>query len=238
MRLKPTQKSVIAFTGRSRNGQGVITKYGYDVVAAIVVVVVLGSLLAWFFVDMRGLKFGIPGVLIFFLLFSLNFFRDPNRITPEGENLVISPADGKVVLIKEVEEGEYIRGKGIQVSIFMSPLNVHVNRFPISGKVAYFKHIPGEYLVAMEEKSSGRNERTHIGIENGRTQVFFKQIAGFVARRIVAPINVGDRAVAGERFGMIRFGSRVDVIIPKGCEIKVKLGDKTVAGETVLAMVA
>jgi len=216
----------------------VITKYGYDVVAAVVFVVVLGSLLAWLFLDTKGLRFGIIGLLVLLLVFSLNFFRDPHRVTPQGENLVISPADGKVVLIREVDESEYLKRKGIQVSIFMSPLNVHVNRFPISGRVAYFKHIPGEYLVAMEEKSSTRNERTHIGIENGKTKVFFKQIAGFVARRIVAPINVGDKAVTGERFGMIRFGSRVDVIVPNGSEIKVRLGDKAVAGETILAVVA
>jgi len=216
----------------------VITKYAYDVVAAAVVVVVLGAVLAWLFVDMKGLKFGAIGLMVLLLVFVLNFFRDPDRVTPQGENIVISPADGKVVLIKDVDESEFLKGKGVQISIFMSPLNVHVNRFPISGTVAYFKHIPGEYLVAMEEKSSSRNERTHIGIENGRTHVLFKQIAGFVARRIVAPINVGDKAVAGERFGMIRFGSRVDVIVPRGSDIKVKLGDKAVAGETILAIVA
>ena len=215
-----------------------ITKYGYDVVAAIVVMVVLGSLLAWFFVDMRGLKFGTIGLLLLFLVFTLWFFRDPDRITPEGDGLVVSPADGKVVLIKEVDEGEFLKTKATQVSIFMSPFNVHVNRFPISGMVGYFKHVPGEYLVAMEEKSSTRNERTHIGIENGKVRVFFKQVAGFVARRIVAPIVVGDKARAGERFGMIRFGSRVDVLVPIGYDVKVKVGDKAVAGETVLAVVA
>jgi phosphatidylserine decarboxylase len=119
----------------------------------------------------------------------------------------------------------------------MSPLNVHVNRYPITGKVGYFKYIPGEFLVAYEEKSSLRNERTHIGIENEYGKIFFKQIAGFVARRIVAPIRVGDSARAGERFGMIKFGSRVDVIIQKQAHVQVKLGDKTVAGETVVAII-
>ena len=215
-----------------------ITKYGYDVVATAVAVVVLGSLLVWFFVDIRGLKFGIIGGLVLLLFFTLSFFRDPDRITPEGDNLVISPADGKVVLVKNVDEDEYLKGKGLQVSIFMSPLNVHVNRFPISGRVAYFRHIPGEYMVAFDEKSSTHNERTHIGIENGRTRLLFKQIGGFIARRIVAQVHVGDEAVAGERFGMIRFGSRVDVIVGQGCEVKVRVGDKTVAGETILAVEA
>jgi phosphatidylserine decarboxylase len=216
----------------------VITKYGYDVVATVVAVVVFGLLLAWFFVDIRWLKFGVIGVLVLLLVFTFSFFRDPERVTPDGEGLIISPADGKVVLIKEVFEDEFLKDRGINVSIFMSPLNVHVNRYPMSGRVACFKHIPGEFIVAFDEKSSTRNERTHIGIENGEVRVFFKQIAGFVARRIVARVKVGDMAVAGERFGMIRFGSRVDVIVPQGCEVKVKVGDNAVAGKTVLASVA
>ena len=212
-----------------------ITEYGYDIVATIVAVVVFGALLAWLFIDPREVKFGIIGLLILFLVFTLNFFRDPDRVTPEGDNLVISPADGKVVLIKTIHEDEYIKNECIQVSIFMSPLNVHVNRFPINGKVAYFKHFPGEYIAAFEEKSSLRNERTHIGIEGNGSRVLFKQIAGFVARRIIAPIQVGDDAIAGERFGMIRFGSRVDVIMPKDCTVNVQVGDRTMAGETILA---
>ena len=213
-----------------------ITKYGYGVVASVVVLTVLGSMLSWYLVDVRVLKFGIVGMLAFLLVFTMNFFRDPDRTTPQGDDLVISPADGKVVLIKEVDEEEYLRARGIQVSIFMSPLNVHVNRYPISGRVEYFQHVPGEYLVAFEEKSSTRNERTHIGVQNDRTKVLFKQIAGFIARRIVAPIRVGDMAVAGDRFGMIKFGSRVDVIVPKAYVVKVKVGDKAVAGETIVAV--
>lgn len=215
-----------------------ITKYGYDVVATVVAVVVVGFLLAWCCIDMRWLKFGLIGVLALVLIFTLNFFRDPDRVAPEGQGLIISPADGRVVLIHEVNEDEFLKARGIQVSIFMSPFNVHVNRYPISGTVGLFKHIPGEFIVAFDDKSSTRNERTHIGIENGTLRVLFKQIAGFVARRIVAPVKVGDRAVAGERFGMIRFGSRVDVIVPQACEVKVKVGDNAVAGRTVLAVVA
>jgi phosphatidylserine decarboxylase len=213
-----------------------ITRYGYDVVGVVVLVVLTGSLLSWYFVNGVAAKALIIALLAAILLFTLYFFRDPDRTPPVGDDLVISPADGEVVLVKEVMEDEFLKGEGVQVSIFMSPLNVHVNRFPISGKVGYFRHIPGEFLVAFDDKSSLRNERTHIGVENGRMRVFFKQIAGFVARRIVADLKVGDPAVAGERFGMIRFGSRVDVIVPKGAQIKVKVGDRTMAGETVLAV--
>ncbi|MBM2845114.1 MAG: phosphatidylserine decarboxylase [Bacteroidetes bacterium] len=214
-----------------------ISKYGYDVVLVVVLVTLIGSLLSWNLIEWRPVKYGVITFLLLFLIFTLNFFRDPERDTPSGENLVISPADGEVVLIKDVVEDEYLKGDGIQVSIFMSPLNVHVNRFPINGRVGYYRYIPGEYLVAFDEKSSFRNERTHIGVERDSVKVLFKQIAGFVARRIVANVAVGDTAIAGARFGMIKFGSRVDVIIPKGSEIKVKLGDKPVAGETVLAVI-
>lgn len=215
-----------------------ITKYGLDVVATVLAVVILCSLIVWLFVDSRGWRVGLFSLLALTLIFTFNFFRDPERNVPEGKDSIISPADGKVVLIKEVEEPEYLKTRGTQVSIFMSPLNVHVNRFPLSGRVAYFRHIPGEFMVAFDDKSSDRNERTHIGIESGNVRVFMKQIAGFVARRIVAPLKVGDEAVAGERFGMIRFGSRVDVIVPSGSTVKVRLGDKSVAGETILATVA
>lgn len=215
-----------------------ITKYGYDVFFTIVLIVLVGCLLSWHLVEGKPLRFTLIGVFLIFFLFTLNFFRDPERSTPDGDDLVIAPADGKVVLIKEVNEGEYLKSPAMQVSIFMSPLNVHVNRYPISGIVEHFEHIPGEYLVAYEEKSSLRNERTHIGIAGAKCKVMFKQIAGFVARRIVAPVRVGDRAVAGERFGMIKFGSRVDLFVPGNAEIRVKVGENTVAGETVVAVVS
>jgi len=213
----------------------VITKYGYDVVGAVVAIVVVVSLLVWFFVDPKPVKYGVVGLLVTFLVLTLYFFRDPERVSPEGDDLVLAPADGRVVLVQEVEENEFLGGKAIQVSIFMSPLNVHVNRFPIGGTVRHFQHFPGEYLVAYDEKSSLRNERTHIGVENETIKVLFKQIAGFVARRIVAEVRIGDSVVAGERFGMIKFGSRVDVLFPKGLHLRVQRGDRTVAGETILA---
>lgn len=214
-----------------------VTEYGYGVVATVGALAVIIAVLAWFFIDGSLLKYPIIAAALLVLLFTLWFFRDPERTTPQGDDLVISPADGEVVLIKPVREDEYLKNEGTQISIFMSPLNVHVNRWPISGTVEYFKHFPGEYLVAWEEKSSVRNERTHIGVRGDRTSVLFKQIAGYVARRIVANVKEGDCAVAGKRFGMIRYGSRVDVIIPGNIEVRVALGDRTVAGETVLAVV-
>lgn len=213
-----------------------ITRYGYDVVGVVAALCVIGILAAWFFVDARILKLILILILASFLAFTLYFFRDPDRKTPEGAHLVISPADGKVVLVTETREEEFLRGDAVQVSIFMSPLNVHVNRYPVNGTVRFFRHIPGEYLVAFDEKSSLRNERTLIGIEHAGGKILFKQIAGFIARRIVAPIQVGDSAVAGQRFGMIRFGSRVDILLPRGSELRVRPGDRTVAGETVLAL--
>ncbi len=212
-----------------------ITKYGYDVVGVVLVLVVAGVALSWRFIDAGGVKYPLIVVILLVLLFTLNFFRDPDRTPPAGSNLILAPADGKVVLIQDVTEGEFVKGDAVQVSIFMSPLNVHVNRFPMSGTVGYFRYFPGEFLVAFDDKASLRNEQTHIGIEGGRVRLLFKQIAGFVARRIVAETKVGEKAVAGERFGMIKFGSRVDVIVPRGVLVKVKVGDTTVAGETILA---
>ena len=212
-----------------------VTRYGYDVLLAAVVIALALAAAAFFFVEWKPVRFGVPCIALLFLGFTVWFFRDPERLTPSGDGLVISPADGEVVLVAPVQESEFIHGEATQVSIFMSPLNVHVNRYPISGTVRYFKHIPGEFLVAFDDKSSLRNERTHIGVENAGMKVFFKQIAGFVARRIVAEVNEGDSAVAGKRFGMIKFGSRVDVIVPKGLEIRVSVGQRTIAGETILA---
>jgi len=213
----------------------IITRYGYDVVITVLVLVVVGALLALFLLEPRFLRYSVFAILLGFLGFTLYFFRDPERITPAGEGLIIAPADGKIVQIVDVREDEYLKADAVQISIFMSPLNVHVNRFPISGTVGYVKYHPGEFLVAFDDKSSLRNERTHIGVENARVRVLFKQIAGFVARRIVVETKEGDPAVAGQRFGMIKFGSRVDVILPRSVSVLVRPGQVTVAGETILA---
>ncbi len=211
-----------------------LTKYGLDVAIPILVVSLL-IIIGAFFISNLPLKIIFLALGAFVFLFTANFFRDPERTTPAMDDGVISPADGKVVSISEVDEPAFIGGKAKQVCIFMSPLNVHVNRFPVSGTVEYFRHIEGKYMVAFEDKSSEVNERTLIGINTGREKILFKQIAGFVARRIVCPLRVGDTAIVGRRFGMIKFGSRVDVLMPPDAEVLVSLEQHVTAGETVLA---
>ena len=168
----------------------------------------------------------------------IQFFRNPSRFTPVDENHIIAPADGKVVVIEDVEEPEFFKGKRKQVSIFMSPLNVHVNRYPISGKVVYQRYYPGKYLVAWHPKSSTENERTTVVVENAKTQVLFRQIAGALARRIVCYAKEGDAAIQGAEYGFIKFGSRIDLFLPVDCKINVNLGQKTKGGETILAFLA
>jgi phosphatidylserine decarboxylase len=174
------------------------------------------------------------GLMIF--IFFLQFFRNPSRNTTANDLHVIAPADGKVVVIEEVQENEYVKEKVIQVSIFMSPVNVHVNRSPVDGEVTYYKYHPGKYLVAWHPKSSEENERTSLGIKasNGQT-IFLRQIAGALARRIVCYARPGQKIGQGQEFGFIKFGSRVDVFLPLGTEVNVKLGDRTRGGESVLA---
>ena len=166
------------------------------------------------------------------------FFRDPERTPPKGENLVISPADGKVVLIKKIEEDVYLKQSATQISIFLSPLNVHVNRNPISGKLEYLKYHPGKKLMAWDENASELNERADFGVRHpSGTKFFFKQITGFLARRIVYHIKEGDELNVGERFGMMKFGSRMDVIVPENVEITVKEGERTWAGQSILGKI-
>lgn len=212
-----------------------ITKYGLIIFIQSFIILVGIIICAIVFVDELLIRAVIICICILLMLFVVNFFRDPERALPKDDNTIVSPADGKVVLIKEMFESEYLQRNAIQVSIFMSPFDVHVNRFPISGVVEYFKHIHGTHSVAFHDKSSELNERTHIGIDDHGYKVFFKQIAGTVARRIITEISIGQKAIRGERFGMIRFGSRMDVIMPRETELKVKLNDRVKAGETILA---
>lgn len=168
----------------------------------------------------------------------LYFFRDPDRVTPQDDSLIISPADGRVVLIQDVQEDEYVGEEVTQVSIFLSPLNVHVNRNPVSGKVEYLKYYPGKYLMAWEDHASEMNERAHFGVRHpSGVKLMFKQITGFLARRIVYHIKEGDELKAGERFGIMKFGSRMDLLLPKNVKIKVKIGDNTVAGESIIGKI-
>lgn len=175
----------------------------------------------------------VLSVILFILI--VQFFRDPHRETPVGNDLIIAPADGKVVVIEEVDEPEYLKTKCRQISIFMSPINVHVNRYPTSGEVLYEKYHPGKYLVAWHPKSSTENERTTVVVEHPKGQVLFRQIAGALAKRIVNYAKVGHAAKAGAEYGFIKFGSRIDIYLPLECEINVELNQKTVGGETVIA---
>lgn len=163
------------------------------------------------------------------------FFRDPLREGPRGDNLVIAPADGLVVGVKNLDETEFLKQRGSRVSIFMNIFNVHVNRYPMSGTVEYRHYSPGAFGHAGTEKASVENEQSSVGLATARGRLLVKQIAGLVARRIVTDHQVGTAVIQGERMGLIRFGSRVDVFVPATAKILVHEGDKTVAGETVVA---
>lgn len=179
---------------------------------------------------------GIITFILFLLWFwVVAFFRLPNRTLVHGEDKVVAPADGKVVVIEETFEPEYFKDKRLQVSIFMSPINVHVNRNPVSGVVKYMKYHPGKYLVAWHPKSSTENERTTLVIGNDRGELLLRQIAGALARRICFYVKEGDIVKQNEEFGFIRFGSRVDMYFPLGTEVNVKIGDIVKGGMTVVA---
>jgi len=209
------------------------TKYGYSTLAVIsVITFILISLV--FFTQNSYIRSALIIIPLLLLIFSLNFFRDPDRTPPDLDNVVVSPADGKVLFVKDVIENNYIKNKAKQVSIFMSPLNVHVNRIPMDGRVDYLKYYKGKYIAAFEDKASDVNERAEFGISGKYGKVFFTQVAGFIARRIIYEISEGDSVKIGERFGMIKFGSRVDVIVPDFCNVKVKKDDEVKAGETIL----
>ncbi|AZB21142.1 phosphatidylserine decarboxylase family protein [Kaistella haifensis] len=205
---------------------------GTIIVASIVFALL--TFLSVYFLKEWSLLIIIPLLIIYGLVFW--FFRVPQRDILAHKENVIAPVDGKVVMIKEVKEDEFIKGKAIQISIFMSPLNVHICRYPVSGKVIYKKYHPGKYLVAWHEKSSTENERTTVAVESlTNHKVVFRQIAGYVARRIVFYCNEGDAAKAGHEFGFIKFGSRMDVFLPLDTEIVCKIGDKTKGGIDVIA---
>lgn len=173
------------------------------------------------------------------VIFTFIFFRDPNRNIPSEaikfDNIVLAPADGKIVEIAEDYEKYYINNDCLRISIFLSPLDVHVNRSPVSGLVEFYKYIKGNYLVAYHPKSSELNEQSIIGVKNSYGKVVFKQIVGILARRLVCNLKVGDSIKAGEKFGMMKFGSRMDIFLDKNTQILVKIGDRVTAGETIIA---
>lgn len=214
-------------------------KEGGKIILIATISTVILLLLADKFITIEWLRMIAMLAVLFFLVMILQFFRNPKRITAVNDHHVIAPVDGKVVVIEEVYEAEYFKDKRLQVSIFMSPINVHVTRYPVSGKVRFSKYHPGKYLVAWDPKSSTENERTTIVVENRVFgEVLYRQIAGALAKRIVNYAKEGDDAIQGEDAGFIKFGSRVDIYLPLGTEINVKLNQKAVGGKTIVAVKA
>jgi phosphatidylserine decarboxylase len=202
----------------------------------IIVVFLFSILVAWgiSFAD-HWIVFVAYSALILLCGLIVFFFRDPNRTIPDQPNIIVAPADGKIVLIKKTRENEYLNEDVTQISIFLSPLDVHVNRVPVEGKLEYLKYYPGKYLMAWEDHASELNERAHFGIVHPTgIKILFKQITGFLARRIVYHIKEGDELKTGERFGIMKFGSRMDLLLPDSIELKVSEGEKTIAGETII----
>ena len=211
-------------------------KEGFKIILIAALIMVSGLLLVDNFISIYWLQKSLMIILLIFFVLVLQFFRDPKRNTLLDDQHIIAPADGKVVVIEEVEEKEYFKGKRRQISIFMSPLNVHVTRYPISGQVAYSKYHPGKYLVAWHPKSSEENERTTIVINNDLVgEILYRQIAGAVARRIVNYAKKDKQVIQGEDAGFIKFGSRIDIFVPLDMKINVSLDQKTRGGETIIA---
>lgn len=189
-----------------------------------------------YFIQIGWLKMTIEIITLLLLIIILQFFRNPKRATEINENNIIAPVDGKVVVIEEVFESEYFKDKRIQVSIFMSPINVHVTRYAISGLVKFSKYHPGKFLVAWHPKASEENERTTIVVENETFgAILYRQIAGALAKRIVNYAKEGMQVVQGTDAGFIKFGSRVDIFLPLGTPINVKLNQKAIGGKTIIA---
>ncbi|QCW99182.1 phosphatidylserine decarboxylase family protein [Aggregatimonas sangjinii] len=211
---------------------------GQKIIVITFILVVAAILLAQFFVPYPGLRIAIQIVALLLLVAVLQFFRNPKRIPIKSFSEIIAPADGKVVVIEEVEETEYFNDKRIQVSIFMSPINVHVTRYPASGEVKYSKYHPGKYLVAWHPKSSTDNERTTVVIHTPMFgDILYRQIAGAMARRIVNYAEVGESVQQGEDAGFIKFGSRIDLFLPLDCGIAVQLNQTVKGAKTCIAAV-
>ena len=189
-----------------------------------------------YFIENSTLKIFIQIISLLILILILQFFRNPKRNTVISDDKILSPVDGKVVIIKKVFEKEYFKDERLQISVFMSPINVHVTRYPSSGEIVFSKYHPGDYLVAWHPKSSEKNERTTIVLKTKTFgEILYRQIAGALARRIVNYAKVGANAIQGEDAGFIKFGSRVDLFLPLDSKVKVKLNQKVIGGETVIS---
>ena len=212
-----------------------IDKNSYGTIASVCALVMAVIFLLLYFIPLHWLSITISAVLFVFMFFVVCFHRVPVRKKIGGEKVITSVADGKVVILEKAYEGEYLKKECIQVSIYMDFFDVHANFWPMTGEVSYYQYHPGKYLLAFKPKASEENEHSSTAIRNKYGEVFFKQIAGTFARRIVCYSKVGAHEVAGEQMGIIKFGSRIDMFFPLDADIKVKKGDYTRACETVIA---
>ena len=212
-------------------------KEGGKIILIATTLTVIFLLMAERLIEIFWLQKAVEVLVMVFLILILQFFRNPKRVVAINDNHIIAPVDGKVVVIEEVFEGEYFKDKRLQVSIFMSPINVHVTRYPVNGKVNFSKYHPGKYLVAWHPKASTENERTTVVVENRIFgEILYRQIAGALARRIVNYAEEGMQVVQGTDAGFIKFGSRVDLFLPLGTQINVKLNEVAVGGKTIVAI--
>jgi phosphatidylserine decarboxylase len=211
-------------------------KEGHKIILFTTIFLIAVNTMTYLFVNTYWVKFSILAISIVILLLILQFFRNPKRLIQMNNAEILSPVDGKVVVIEEVFEKEYFKDKRLQVSIFMSPINVHVTRHPIGGTVKYSKYHPGKFLVAWHPKSSEENERTTVVVDNPELgEVLYRQVAGALAKRIVNYAQEGQEVLQGSDSGFIKFGSRVDVFLPLNTNISVKLNDKVIGGKSVIA---
>jgi len=211
-------------------------KEGGKIILIATTLTVVFLLLADKFIAVEWLRMTVMLVVLFFLIMILQFFRNPKRYISINDDHIIAPVDGKVVVIEEVFESEYFKDNRLQVSIFMSPINVHVTRYPVNGKINFSKYHPGKYLVAWHPKASTENERTTVVVENRLFgEILYRQIAGALAKRIVNYAEEGMQVIQGTDAGFIKFGSRVDLYLPLGTEINVKLNQKAIGGKTIIA---
>ncbi len=215
-----------------------IAREGYSVVFTVTAISVVLFVIGFWAGGIFSYILGALAILSF--LFTLYFFREPKRTPPANAdaNLLIAPADGKVIQIIDVHDDKYLKGPCRQISIFLSPLDVHVNYVPIAGDIEYVKYYPGQYLVAWHEKASELNERSEFGVkhQNG-TKILFRQITGYVARRIVYSLEEGQKVTAGQKFGMMKFGSRMDILVPANVKLQIREGDRTVAVESIMGVI-
>jgi len=211
-------------------------KEGHKIIVLFLSITIIDILIVEYFIENSTLKIFIQILSLLILVLILQFFRNPKRNTVISDDKILSPVDGKVVIIKKVFEKEYFKDERLQISVFMSPINVHVTRYPSSGEIVFSKYHPGDYLVAWHPKSSEKNERTTIVLKTKTFgEILYRQIAGALARRIVNYAKVGANAIQGEDAGFIKFGSRVDLFLPLGSKVKVKLNQKVIGGETVIS---